>query len=270
MIDALALVGVGLVVAALAVHVVYSGSVIATPRLAAALRPLLGWPRRVALLAGGGFALGAVVASPQGTPLLAGLAAALGLRHASRRQWAFGLRAHAAAPRDDVPDDAPVVLLPDGRAVPVAWLHAARLVRLDDVLLVGCSLAGSVAAFEVPPGGPVLVLHPLAVGFAIGGRRRWSGVTGEALDGGVDLTPVDLALGPARGATSRLGPASGALPSPSSRRVRIPGADAEDATDVGLVAGGVWSAAPFPEGPAPRRYLARWAARVAGLPGASG
>jgi len=263
--DALALGGAGLVVACLVLYVFYSQTVIIAPRVADALRPLLLWPRRLALVAGVLCSLAGIVLSPEGANLVAGLAAALGMRHANRRQWAFGLTPAPHSLLTDVSSDLPVVKLPDGGAVPVHWLQQARLVRIKDFVLVGCSLAGSISAFRAPPGS-ILVLYPLDVGFAIGGSRAWSGVSGLALDDGPHLEAVDLEFTNAENAQHVFGPPGGIRGSRTRRVVRIPGAQASGADDVGLVSGGTWTSAPFPVDAAqPRRYLARWAARQSGL-----
>jgi hypothetical protein len=262
----LSVLGLLLVGGALGLYFAYSQSVIGAPRLAAGLQPLLGWPRRVALIAGALLALTGVMQGADGPSVTAGLAAALGLRHAIRRQWAFGLAARTApGPFLDAPPDTAVVTLPTGESLPVQWLHEVRLVRVGDVLLIGCALAGSVAAFRVP-GSPVLVLFPLDVGFAVGASARWSGVSGESLDGGAALEPVDLRWENAETANRLLGPPR--LGAPWRRTVRISGAQDADPTDVGLVAAGRWSADRCdPSVDPPRRFLARWAARQSKLPG---
>ena len=266
----LALIGAGLVVLPLVVYVAYSQSLIARPGLAAGLAPLLGWPRRIVLIGGVLLAMVGVMRSSDGLSLLAGLVAALAMRHALRRQWAFGLRSDVARPRsDDIDEDVLLAVLPDGRAAPVAWLESARLVHVEGVLLVACSMARSLAAFEARA-GPPLVLRPLAVGFAIGAARAWDGTTGVSLDGHADLVQVDLARIPAarwRAAFPDgvlLGPARGRLPTVLAERVvRLPGAKAgaPGATDVGVVVDGSWS---LETAARPRRYLARWAATISG------
>ncbi len=242
--------GAALVLGCVVVYYAYAWSVIAAPLLAGALRPLLGGPRRVGLMLGVFLALLGVVLEPEGLALVAGVAAALGMRHATRRQWAFGLRPVPAKPLTGLESTVPVVALPDGRAVPVHWLEKARLVRLGDTLVVGCSIARSSAAFRAPE-GPVLVQFPLAVGFAIGrGRELWSGATGEALGPHGPLELVDLDLTTADDAREVFGPAGGTLPDPSPpRRVRIPGAKAEGRGEVVTVV----------DARGGRRHLARWA-----------
>ena len=242
--------GTALVLACVVAYYAYAQSVIAAPGFAHALRPLLGGPRRLLLVVGVFAALLGVVLEPEGPALVAGVVAAIGMRHATRRQWAFGLRPTPAMRLTGVEPTIPVVALPDGRAVPVHWLEKARLVHLGDTLVVGCSIARSVAAFRAPE-GPVLVQFPLAVGFAIGrGRELWSGATGEALGLHEPLELVDLDLTTARDAKQVFGPVGGVLPDPSPpRRVRIPGANAEGRAEVVTVT----------DARGGRRHLARWA-----------
>ena len=245
--------GAALVLACVFAYYAYAQSVIAAPGFARVLRPLLGGPRRLLLVIGVFVALLGVVLEPEGPALVAGVAAALGMRHATRRQWAFGLRPTPAKPLTGVETTIPVVVLPDGRAVPVHWLEKARMVHLGDTLVVGCSISRSAAAFRAPQ-GPVLVQFPLDVGFAIGrGRELWSGATGEALGPHPPLELVDLDLTTAEDAKEVFGPAEGALPDPSPPRpVRIPGAHAEGRAEVVTVT----------DAQGRRRLLARWAAEL--------
>lgn len=246
--------GAALVAAAFLLYVVYSQSVIVRPGLAERLTPLLGGPRRILLISGVFLALIGVVLSPEGLPLLAGLAAALGMRHAVRRQWAFGLKiALTRAWETELADDVVLAVLPDGRAAPVAWLEHVRVARAGDVLLVACGLARSLAAFEAPS-SPVLVLRPIAVGFAIGAGRQWDGVTGAALGEHAPLQGLDVdritaaAWREAHPDGVLLGPTVGALRTTLVERVvRIPGANAAGVMEVVAVG-------------EPRRWLARWAA----------
>ena len=254
--DLLAPTGAALVIIAVLLYGLYVANVIRRPALAQALVPFLGSPRRVVLISGVLLALLGVIQAPEGLSLVAGVAAALGMRHAVRRQWAFGLRpTRARSWPDPIADDVVLAVLPDGRAAPIAWLEHARLVTTDGAILVACSLARSLAAFT-PPASPTLVLRPLAVGFAIGSGAVWDGATGAALTAQTPLEGIDIdcvTAGAWRAAfpdAVLLGPPRGALPTVRLERVvRIPGADAAGRMDVVTVG-------------TPRRYLARWAAAI--------
>ncbi|MCO4773018.1 MAG: hypothetical protein KDA24_23495 [Deltaproteobacteria bacterium] len=269
----LAISGAAVVIGCLALYLLYSQSVIASPRLARALRPLLGAPRRIGLILGVVMALAGVVVHPEGASLVAGLAAALGMRHATRRQWAFGLPATPVAVLEQVDSAVPVVALPDGRGVPVHWLERVRLARLDDVIFVACSISRSAAAFRAPPSG-VLVQFPLDVGFGLGRGALWSGASGASLDGGDPLELLDLEWTQAGAVKQVFGPVGGALPDPKPpRTVRVRGADTSAGTEVVTVQGDAWrpmgSRGTQASSGTPRRYLAKWAAELSGLAGDS-
>ncbi len=257
--------GAGLVVACVVAYWVYSFGVIRTSCLSAALA----WPLRVRLPA---VLLGTASALLSLDPLHATVAL-VGAAYALTRQWAWPRLARGGAPRLDVLcDDELVVVLPDGTAVPVGWLEAVRTVRLDGRLIVACSLARSLAAFEDP--GPVAPSLPLAVGFEIlGAAGRWHGVTGEARGGGRALRREQIRLvsyaqwrRQQPGATL-MGPARGPIPRSRLRRTRLPGA-VQDPTGMerGVVDGERWTVSVLDadEG----WFVARWAGRRLGIPGA--
>ena len=258
--------GAGLVVACVIAYWVYSFGVIRTPDLSAALS----WPLRVVRLPAVLFGTACALLSMD--PLFAGVAL-VGAAYALSRQWAWPRLARGVAPRRDVlSDDELVVVLPEGTAVPVGWLEAVKTVRFDGRLIVACSLARSLAAFEDP--GPVVPSLPLAAGFEIlGASGRWHGVTGEARGGGSALRREPLRLvayGRWRGRqpeATLVGPARGPIPRPSSRVIRVPGVDVNAAgLERGVVDSERWTLPVLDtdEG----WFVARWAGRRLGIPGA--
>jgi hypothetical protein len=154
-----------------------------------ALRPLLGWPRRLFLGAGIVGTSAATLRSPEALSLIPLSLGTVLVFYAVTRQW---VRCPAASELETLdPESVPahelLALIPDGRAVPLAVLAQQRTVRIGNLLVVHCPLSRSIACFEAPT-TPVRAELPHASGFSLrSGKRRWDGVDGTALDGGDNL-----------------------------------------------------------------------------------
>ena len=161
-----------------------------------AVRPFLGWPRRLLL----GLGVVGVVAAASGSrestalvPLFLGTGMTI---YALTRQWFFcptaanlvKFEGSALAPEELV------VSIPGELAIPLRVLGRHRTVRIGEFLVVHCSLSRSLACFEAPDIA-VRADLPHGSGFSIrGGQRRWDGVDGVALDAGNDLIRRPLEL----------------------------------------------------------------------------
>lgn len=243
------------------------------------LAPLLKRVRQIAMLTGG--ALGAVagiggVASGDLWTIAPASIALVLLGYSLRNQWLLPTQAAGAVagPRPaELDDDDVVAILPDGRALPLRWARRRRTVRCGQAVVVHCSLARSVAAFDAPAAGLAAVLpHPTGFQVAASGRT-WDGVDGTALDGGAPLTPMALGLSTVSAWEREFPggelwlPASGPLPAERTVTPLVPGArGVTDAMAWGRVEDGCWTAQELDVEPEIRgRYLARWAAVRRGI-----
>ena len=236
--------------------------VLYTPVGLAALRPLMLRVRR------GAFGLGVVglivagvaegLASVPGT--VVGL---LALTWAVKRQWLSPRAALRLVPCSaELPPDARVALLPDGRGVPISVLQRARVAEVDGWSVVHCAISGSLAVFSAR-GLRAVLPHP--TGFDVGSSAGvWDGVDGTSR-GGTDL--VQGAVGWCRAAdfTGELLAGKGPVPTERSIRPVVRGArGVDDPLRVGRVVDGRWT--PDPGGAAgPGTLLGRWAALARGL-----
>ena len=201
--------------------------------------------------------------------------------YALKRQWVWRRGAATPVTLDPVelPEDTPVVLLPEGSALTLASLSRSRLVEIAGSVLVRCRLADSIACFEAP-GEPLALGLPLRTGFSVVSEgRSWDGIDGRGLDqdASLDLLPITLLSlsswrmlcpeGALHGDHSDLasyGAASSSEPCPTPLLPEARGL-AQPMTR-GVVRRGQWT--PFDDEQAPEPaeyYLARWAALARGL-----
>ncbi len=237
--------------------------------------------------AGGGLAI-VITAEPHVPwPVAAALSVLLvGLpfAFALQRQWLVPRRAarNAIAP---VPpsDDELVAVLPNGRAVAVVWLERPRTVIIDRWCLVHCGLARSLSVFTSPAAARPRAWLPHRSGFWVRGPTSlWDGVDGRDKAGkpAVERQPVGLCTHAAWQAAHPdarlLRPLPFVEPRPP-RKVLVKGArGVVDAMRWGVVEHDTWRpltdadlaiCPDVSDSAPPRYYLARWAARVRGLPG---
>jgi hypothetical protein len=262
------------------------------------LAPLLGRVRRgLIAVAVASATLGASI-TPAASTMAAGAIAILASIYAWRRQWLVpqpcvdaSVTIHAR-----LDDDAMVLILPDGNALPLDWIRSQRIICSGDYWVVHCRIARSLALFNRPAGAaPPRPTLPHATGFYIGEQTgEWDGVDGTPRAGARDLLRRSVVLSSCadwrRAYPSRLllGPPAGArfrsTPTPTPRVAGARGIDG--AMDWGVVEGGRWRPVgddghrletPYDRGlegvataigDAPTYYLSRWAARRRTIPGA--
>jgi hypothetical protein len=262
------------------------------------LAPLLGRRRRgLIAVAAASATFGAIIA-PAASTMAAVAIAIIGSAYAWRRQWLVpwpGIDASSLV-HTRLDNDAMVVILPDGDALPLDWIRSQRTICSGNYWLVHCGIARSLALFDRPAGsGPPLAILPHATGFYIGERTdEWDGVDGTPRAGTRELVRRSVVLNscgdwrrlyPSR---QLLGTSRQALLRPAlSPTPRVAGARGIDgAMDWGVVEGGSWrpvddnghrvetgydrglGGACTMIGDARSYYLARWAARRRSIPGA--
>ena len=252
------------------------------------LAPALLRPRQVGMAAALG--LSSLGLSLRPGPLSAGSTAitTLALAYAWKRQWLYpspGPRAerlHAA-----LPDDTTLLVLPGARALPLGWVRRHRVIQCQELSIVQCGIARSLAVLRSPGGRPMFHLLPHATGFFVSdGQGEWDGVDGAPRRGSEPLQRLPAQVTSLARFRSKMPegtlfgpPGDEAISAPPPQRPRVPGARGiEDAMGWGYVDEAGWhpaadhdSEASFPEGDPPtfsRYFLSRWAARRRGLPGA--
>lgn len=244
------------------------------------VKPLLRWRSHGNLLAVL-LVLAAIASAPRAkavAPAAAICLALVGVQAWRQKLWsgrAARLRPVAQVP----PDDAIIVVLSDGRGVPLAEMARHRVVTLPDgTVLVWCRLARALTAVQGPPGATWRAGLPLASGFEVAcGADRYDGVDGTALSGGPSLPLLAVALLPASRWVQLFGTPvllaarhrGGVWDAPPRRPRWLDPAD-KTAMDWGYAVDRRWQ--PLPDTPAawptadaadaPRHYLARWAAHA--------
>ncbi len=229
-----------------------------TPGGVVALRPLMTGPRRLAFWVGfAGLAIGLVIDVETAWVWVA--VGSMAAAYARWRQWLVP-RAALKLTTSAETCTGRVVVLPDGRGVPVAVLQRARVAQVDGWSVVHCAVSGSVAVFEAT-GLRAVLPHP--TGFEVGSADgAWDGVDGSGTGEGLRRLPVALVAG----FSGELLAGPGRLPEERVVRPVVSGARGlAEPLERGRVVAGAWH--PEADGGEPRDgyLLGRWAAMARGL-----
>ena len=130
------------------------------------IAPLLGRPRRVAFAAAAAAALFVVVAQPAPSVIAPAALALAATSYAWWRQWLLPWRAtRASRAAAAIRDDSPVLVLPDGSALPLADVKRHRVIATETCAVVQCGVARSVSIFSLPSPGTLRAMLPHPSGF---------------------------------------------------------------------------------------------------------